>query len=126
MTLKYLLIAIALIAICVFAYKRRQAKLKAKTNQLDYPLVESLIKNVKPEIIESIQISDVTAYFRMLNLKKGVDVPFMYHIPDSNGLVLATYSETNQTVENLKYIQVAVINDDIKNVLGDQRLVVLN
>lgn len=123
-----LLIALVLIAICTYAYKRREAKLGVqKRSGLDSQSIESLVKNVEPEKIDRLQLSDITSYFKMLNLKKGEDVPFVYReSPANNSLVMATYKETTQKVENLKYVVADEIDVDIKNMLGKEKLVVLN
>ncbi len=123
-----LLIALVLIAICTYAYKRREAKLGVqKRSGLDSQSIESLVKNVEPEKIDRLQLSDITSYFKMLNLKKGEDVPFVYReAPANNSLVMATYKETTQKVENLKYVVADEIDVDIKNMLGNEKLVVLN
>lgn len=123
-----LLIALVLIAICTYAYKRREAKLGVqKRSGLDSQSIESLVKNVEPEKIDRLELSDITSYFKMLNLKKGEDVPFVYReAPANNSLVMATYKETTQKVENLKYVVADEIDVDIKNMLGNEKLVVLN
>ncbi|MCR5568051.1 MAG: hypothetical protein K6G31_02125 [Paludibacteraceae bacterium] len=126
--MKGLLIALVLIGFCTYAYKRREAKLGVqKRSGLDSQSIESLVKNKEPEKIDRLQFSDITSYFKMLNLKKGEDVPFVYREDlTNNSLVMATFKETTQKVENLKYVVADEIDVDIKNMLGNEKLVVLN
>lgn len=78
----------------------------------------------------------VVDYFRGLKLRKGRDVPF---IADSNkianlihqapqkevGIFEATYNEDTDEIENYRALEADKMDSNLKNVLGNEKLVVL-
>ena len=79
----------------------------------------------------------VKCYFRGLNLRRGRDIPF---IADENkiadlihnapvkdcGIFEATFNEDTQKIENYRLLEADALDDDIRECLGDEKLVVLS
>ncbi|MCR5568052.1 MAG: hypothetical protein K6G31_02130 [Paludibacteraceae bacterium] len=144
-----LLIALVLIAICTYAYKRRtyaykrrEAKLGVqKRSGLDQS-IESLVKLVKNVELENIDgvlslTTHVVDYFKGLMLRKGKDVPFIADIhkiadlihqaPQKNvGIFEATYNEDTNEIENYRALEADEMDPQLKSILGNEKLVVLN
>ena len=135
-----LLIALVLIAICTYAYKRREAKLGVqKRSGLDSQSIESLVKNVEPENIDGVLslTTHVVDYFKGLMLRKGKDVPFIadthkiadliHQAPQKNvGIFEGTYNEDTNEIENYRALEADEMDPQLKSVLENEKLVVLN
>lgn len=90
------------------------------------------------EFVEALCLMDIVDYFKSLKLRNGHDIPFVANakhpkiqemLNDQSerpfALFVATYNEDTDNIENYRFIETNVINDDIIGVLGDEPLVVL-
>ncbi|MCF0184793.1 MAG: hypothetical protein HUK00_09645 [Bacteroidaceae bacterium] len=79
----------------------------------------------------------VTNYFRALRLRKGRDIPFVadetkiadliHKAPVKNvGIFEATYNEDTDEIENYRAIEADEMDDDLRETLGNEKLVVLS
>lgn len=82
-------------------------------------------------------ISHVVDYFKGLKLRKGKDVPFIadenkiadliHKAPQRNvGIFEATYNEDTNEIENYRALEADEMDSQLKSVLGNEKLVVLN
>lgn len=97
------------------------------------------LKEFVQKIIEGIInfVKEIVNYFKTLELVKGRDIPFIANTeqlkdmiknaPVKNvGIFEATYNEQSDEIENARYLAADEIDEDTKNVLGEEKLVVLN
>jgi len=79
----------------------------------------------------------VTSYFRGLKLRKGRDIPFIadeqkladliHNAPVKDcGIFEATFNENTQEIENYRLLEADELDDSLRAVLGDEKLVVLS
>ncbi|MCF0186230.1 MAG: hypothetical protein HUJ98_07065 [Bacteroidaceae bacterium] len=79
----------------------------------------------------------VVDYFKGLKLRKGKDIPFIadekkiadliHKAPERNvGIFEATYNEDTNEIENYRALEADEMDDDLKKVLGKEKLVVLS
>lgn len=79
----------------------------------------------------------VTSYFRGLKLRKGRDIPFIadekkiadliHNAPVKDcGIFEATFNEDTQEIENYRLLEADEIDDSLRAVLGNEKLVVLS
>jgi len=92
-----------------------------------------------PEFVEVLRLMDIVDYFKSLKLRKGHDIPFVANakhpkiqekLNDQSerpfALYLGTYNESTNNIENFRLIEINEIDDEIKNLLGIDPLVVLS
>lgn len=115
---------IALVGVAYYSYKRRQAKKNVSKEEL----INSLVSNMDAERIDSLELSDVVNYFKGLQLKKGVDVPFIATTTKDGvkSYLLASYNEETDKISNGKLITPDTIKDDLMKVIGNDSFVVLS
>lgn len=79
----------------------------------------------------------VVDYFKGLKLRKGKDIPFIadehkiadliHNAPQKNvGIFEATYNETTDKIENYRALEADEMDSNLRSVLGNEKLVVLN
>lgn len=79
----------------------------------------------------------VLDYFKGLKLRKGRDIPFIadehkiadliHNAPQKNiGIFEATYNETSGEIENYRALEADEMDSNLRSVLGNEKLVVLN
>lgn len=79
----------------------------------------------------------VVSYFKGLALRKGRDIPFIadenklaeliHKAPTKNvGIFEATYNEDTNELENYRAIEADELDEDTKNILDQEKLVVLS
>ncbi|MDE5880168.1 MAG: hypothetical protein K2H60_00425 [Muribaculaceae bacterium] len=121
-------VGIALIA-GVAAYLWYNSKKKKVTKKVDIPT----------EFVDSLALSDMVQYFRSLSLEEGKNRPFIctdremmaefINLPDIadnvNPLLLGVYTDATDALEPLKLVCVKEIGSDIKEVMGNDKLVML-
>ena len=91
-----------------------------------------------PEFVEVLRLMDIVDYFKSLKLRKGHDIPFVANakhpkiqemLNDQSerpfALFVATYNEDTDNIENYRSIEANELDDEIKNIFGDEPLVVL-
>lgn len=144
--MKTIVISVCVLAFLIFSYfyyvnnanKLSSRRIGKKLKFLDVD------KDVTVETIDNLSLNDVITYFKSLSLKKGRDIPFIVNAnneevrtffsfidPESNFdkgiyLLVATYNEESETIENYKFFSVESIDDGLKEAIGDEPLVVLN
>lgn len=97
------------------------------------------VKNFFIKIINGILnfFSHVVSYFKGLSLKQGKDVPWiarrdefremLHNAPVKNvGIFQGTYNELTDEIENVRDLQADALDQDTINILGKEKLVVLN
>ncbi len=117
---------IALVGIGYYSYKRKKAK---ETVSKEMRIGELLnLHSEEIEKVEKLSLLDVVNYFKGLQLKKGIDVPFVgKDINESMTIyILGTYNEEKQELNNLKVISPDSVDEDLLKVVGNEKLVVLS
>lgn len=111
-------------------------------------IVLALAKTFKEEIVDLVRLiihgvvtllSYVVDYFKGLKLRKGRDIPFIadetklniaeriHNAPVKNVHIFeATYNEDTEEIENYRSIAADEMDSQLKDVLGNEPLVVLN
>lgn len=127
---------IALVAFAIYRSQNRTSR-GQYSGELEAPksrfpnnkLIDEIIRDLKisPEQVERLALSDVVSYFKMLNLKKGIDVPFIGKgvLGDVTVYLLATYNETSDSIENAKLIAPSSVDEDVLSTMGNEPIVVL-
>lgn len=100
---------------------------------------QSLEEKTEPEFVEVLRLLDVINYFKSLQLRKGHDIPFIANAKHSMvqsmlnasneypfALVLGTYNEDTDEIENYRFVQTNEIDNEILSILGEEPLVVLS
>lgn len=93
--------------------------------------------NVPVEHCGILKMSDVTAYYKNLSLMQGIYIPFMAQdesfrdivkdIPaDKPCVLLGVYNNQTDNVEHAKLIVADQIDQSVKDVLGNEKLVTLS
>ena len=97
-------------------------------------------EKIKPEVVDFLGMKDVVGYFKGLNLKKGVDRPFIAQgeemkkgldltDPKYEGLeiiCLGRHEGSSDEIKDFKALACKEVGKDIKEILGSDKLVVLN
>lgn len=120
--LTWLVLVVVALAIVVYFVMKKKRSAKA---ELSSDLVEEIVKGLSAERIERLSLSDVVNYFKSLSLKNGVDTPFVC-ITDAKAYLLATYNESSGQVEHCKLLYPNMIDDKLKETMGNEKLVVLH
>lgn len=111
-------------------------------------IVLALANTFKDEIINLVKwviqsivslLTHVVDYFKGLKLRKGRDIPFIadetklniadriHNAPVKNVHIFeATYNEDTEEIENYRFIAADEMDSELKDVLGNEPLVVLN
>ena len=110
--------------------------------------IQRSIEDATETIEGDLQFADVRSYLRSLNLKEGEDTPFIGNgnapqfaqspqfaqitkgylkaKPGYQLLIIGTYSENPDKVDNFKFIFSKGWSEDLKKVIGDEAIVVLS
>lgn len=110
-------------------------KRKKSTKELD-------ISNIKEEAAEEVTLADIVGIFKQQNLQQQNDTPFIakgesifgmllrpeekLHKEGYESLLLGTYREKEGTVSPLIVIHYKSMDEKLKNVIGNEKLVVLS
>ncbi len=85
-------------------------------------------------------LENVVVYFKQLSLEKGVHIPFIMDtnaettspwsslVPDElrgQGILEGVYNKNSDVIESLRYVGGSGVDDEVKNVLKDSPIVVL-
>lgn len=97
------------------------------------------VKNLVKKVINGILnfFKEIVNYFKSLRLIKNKDIPFIANpeqfkdmiknAPVKNvGIFEATYNEETKEIENARYLAADEVDEQTKEVLGNEQLVVLN
>ena len=144
---------VALIALALYGRKHQQIKQLPPhqgDNEQDSPsLLEKIfeifkrrkisVPELKTEFVERLSLMEVVDYFKSLHLTKEKDIPFVANakhpkiqemLNDQSerpfALFVATYNEDTDNIENYRSIEANELDDEIKNILGDEPIVVLS
>lgn len=96
-------------------------------------------EKIKPEVVEYLGMKDIVGYFKSLNLKQGIDKPFiakgeavkeMLDLSDPiyDGLeiiCLGRHENSSDDIKDLKAIACKEVGKDVKDTLGTDKLVVI-
>lgn len=99
-----------------------------------FDFIDSVISWIIDGLISLLE--HVTNYFRGLKLKKGRDIPFIadqrklgniiHQAPQKNvGIFEGTYNEDTNEIENYRLVEADGMSEDVKDLLGKEKLVVL-
>ena len=114
----------ALVGGAYYCYRRRKSQKTVSKEQL----INDLVDNLDAEVVDKLTFSDVTNYFKSLQLKRGRDVPFIAKAV-KNGIdsyLLATFNEETNAIINNKLISPKSIDDEIMKILENETFVVLS
>ena len=114
---------IVLVGVAYYSYKRKKSKRAISKEEV----INELASTLNPENVDKLSLSDVINYFKTLQLRKGIDSPFIA-IAIKNGVksyVLATYNEESNEIENGRLVSPQTIDDELISVLGNETLVFL-
>ena len=105
------------------------------------PQIDGSLDGIKPEEVDKLNMSDVAAYFRGFQLKKGVDVPFIanaeaplvrdilknvsYPVTGTT-FVLGSLNENTNNIENCRLIVANEVGKDVVEAMGQDPLIVLS
>lgn len=105
------------------------------------PQIDGCLDGIKPEEVDILNMSDVAAYFRGFQLKKGVDVPFIanaeaplvrdilknvsYPVTGTT-FVLGSLNENTNNIENCRLIVAKEVGKDVVEAMGQDPLIVLS
>lgn len=129
------LIWIAILA-CIGGAGYYAFKNKGKTN-INLSRVMGFMSNIPVEHCSILKMPDVAAYFKGLSLMQGTHIPFVAQdegfrnivkdIPAEKPFVLlGVYNNQTDEVEHAKLIVADQIDQSVKNVLGNEKLVTLS
>ena len=123
-------------AVCGVAYHMYKKGRKSVVPQIDGSL-----DGIKPEEVDKLNMSDVAAYFRGFQLKKGVDVPFIANAEapqvrdilknvsypaTGTTFVLGSLNENTNNIENCRLIVAKEVGKDVVEAMGQDPLIVLS
>ena len=105
------------------------------------PQIDGSLDGIKPEEVDKLNMSDVAAYFRGFQLKKGVDVPFIanaeaplvrdilknvsYPVTGTT-FVLGSLNENTNNIENCRLIVAKEVGKDVVEAMGQDPLIALS
>ena len=105
------------------------------------PQIDGSLDGIKPEEVDKLNMSDVVAYFRGFQLKKGVDVPFIANAEapqvrdilknvsypaTGTTFVLGSLNENTNNIENCRLIVANEVGKDVVEAMGQDPLIVLS
>ena len=105
------------------------------------PQIDGCLDGIKPEEVDILNMSDVAAYFRGFQLKKGVDVPFIANAEaplvrdilknvsypaTGTTFVLGSLNENTNNIENCRLIVAKEVGKDVVEAMGQDPLIVLS
>ena len=105
------------------------------------PQIDGSLDGIKPEEVDKLNMSDVVAYFRGLQLKKGVDVPFIANAEapqvrdilknvsypaTGTTFILGSLNENTNNIENCRLIVAKEVGKDVVEAMGQDPLIVLS
>ena len=105
------------------------------------PQIDGSLDGIKPEEVDKLNMSDVAAYFRGIQLKKGVDVPFIANAEaplvrdilknvsypaTGTTFVLGSLNENTNNIENCRLIVAKEVGKDVVEAMGQDSLIVLS
>lgn len=115
---------IVLVGVAYYSYKRKKSKRAISKEEV----INELASTLNPENVDKLSLSDVINYFKTLQLRKGIDTPFIA-IAIKNGVksyVLATYKEESNEIENGRLVSPKTIDDELIRVMGNETFVILS
>ena len=105
------------------------------------PQIDGCLDGIKPEEVDILNMSDVAAYFRGFQLKKGVDVPFIANAEapqvrdilknvsfptTGTTFILGSLNENTNNIENCRLIVAKEVGKDVVEAMGQDPLIVLS
>lgn len=105
------------------------------------PQIDGSLDGIKPEEVDKLNMSDVAAYFRGFQLKKGVDVPFIANADaplvrdilknvsypaTGTTFILGSLNENTNNIENCRLIVAKEVGKDVVEAMGQDPLIVLS
>lgn len=115
---------IALVGVAYYSYQRRKSQKTVSKEEL----VNSLVAKMTSESVEKLSLSDVVNYFKGLRLKKGIEIPFIASTTKDGkrSFLLAVYNEGTNAIDNGKLLSPESIDNELRNVIGNETFVVLS
>ena len=105
------------------------------------PQIDGSLDSIKPEEVDKLNMSDVAAYFRGFQLKKGIDVPFIANAEaplvrdilknvsypaTGTTFILGSLNENTNNIENCRLIVAKEVGKDVVEAMGQDPLIVLS
>ena len=105
------------------------------------PQIDGSLDGIKPEEVDKLNMSDVVAYFRGFQLKKGVDVPFIANAEapqvrdilknvsypaTGTTFILGSLNENTNNIENCRLIVAKEVGKDVVEAMGQDPLIALS
>ena len=105
------------------------------------PQIDGSLDGIKPEEVDKLNMSDVVAYFRGFQPKKGVDVPFIANAEapqvrdilknvsyptTGTTFILGSLNENTNNIENCRLIVAKEVGKDVVEAMGQDSLIVLS
>lgn len=120
---------------CAYYYNKRKHAMDNSSQQAENITPEQavdkafdeLIKISTPEEIDQLSMDDVSAYFRGLKMRRGVDIPIVAQtIRDNHKIyMLVTFNEKTNELENYKLIMPKSVTESLLTAIGQEKLIVL-
>lgn len=114
----------ALVGGAYYCYRRRKSQKPVSKEKL----INNLVDKLDAEVVDRLTLSDVTNYFKSLQLKKGRDLPIIAKAVKNgiNSYLLVTFNEETNDIINYKLISPKSIDDELMKILENETLVVLS
>lgn len=132
---KYIWIFLGIGAISYVSYRLYKSSRKVKNFSKEEK------DKIKPEVVDFLGMKDVVGYFKGLNLRKEIDKPFISQSEDMKEMMLdlsdpqydgldiiclGVYEDNSEKLKNFKALACNEVGNDIKEILGSDKLVVLS
>ncbi|MBQ9508592.1 MAG: hypothetical protein IJJ78_09235 [Paludibacteraceae bacterium] len=122
----------------IFYFYKRGHKIRLKASDIANKKAE----NITAEIIDGeLKMTDVVAWFKGLSLKKDEDIPFIANAKlgefknlfkdiefddTKEAIFFGVFNQERHEITNANLIQATSIDNQLKDVLGNESLVILN
>lgn len=131
---KYIWIILGIGVVSYVSYRLYKSSRKSENSSKEEK------EKIKPEVVDSLGMSDVIGYFKGLGLKEGVDKPFIAQgeymkegldLSDPlyeglNIICLGVYSDKSDELREYKALACKVVDEDVMKILGTDKMVVLS
>ena len=122
----------------IFSFYKRGHKIRLKASDIANKKAE----NITAEIIDGeLKMTDVVAWFKGFSLKKDEDIPFIANAKlgefknlfkdiefddTKEAIFFGVFNQEKHEITNANLIQATSIDNQLKDVLGNEALVILN
>lgn len=131
---KYIWIILGIGVVSYVSYRLYKSSRKCESSSIEED------DKIKPEVVDYLGMKDVVGYFKGLNLRKGIDKPFIAQgedvkkgldltDPKYDGLeiiCLGRHEGPSDEIKDFKALACKEVGNDVKEILVSDKLVVLS